>query len=262
MILTGTLALATGLFPAMAQQPPAAQQKGGDKSGLIPGTKSVGESQAVSALAQAAQSQDPDAIIKASDELITKYADTTFKETALLQEAQAYDAKHDAVKAQIYAEQALAVNPKSYQAELLLGQTLVKGTRDNDLDKEEKLTKADKYLHDAIASISAAAKPNPQLTDAQWEEGKKFIIAQAHGSLGLAANTRKKYDVAATELQAAYDADPQPAFLVQKASALHSAGKEAEAIAVCEKVLADPQLHPQIKQVATQIKDAATRAKK
>jgi tetratricopeptide (TPR) repeat protein len=265
MILTGTLALATGLLPAMAQQPPAAPQKGGDKAaqqGLIPGTKSVGESQAIVALAQAAQSGNPDAVIKAADDLITKYADTTFKETALIQEAQAYDAKRDPVKAQIYAEQALAANPKSYQAELLLGQTIVKTTRENDLDKEEKLTKADKLLHDSIANVQAATKPNPQLTDAQWEEGKKFITAQAHGSLGLAANTRKKYDVATTELQAAYDADPQPAYLVQKASALHSAGKEQEAIAECDKVLADAQLNPQIKQVATQIKDAATRAKK
>jgi len=264
MILTGTLALATGLLPAIAQQPPAAQQKGGQQGGqqLIPGTKSAGESQAVMALAQAAQAGNPDAIIKAADELITKYADTTFKETALTQEAQAYDAKRDPVKAQIYAEQALAANPKSYQAELLLGQTIVKNTRENDLDKEEKLTKADKYLHDAIANVQAATKPNPQLTDAQWEDGKKFIMAQAHGSLGLAANTRKKYDVAATELQTAYDNDPQPAYLVQKASALHAAGKEQEAIAECDKVLADPQLHPQIKQVATQIKDAATKAKK
>lgn len=271
IILTGTLALATGILPVMAQQQKGAapqDQKGGAPAGqqqqqqLIPGTKSPGESQAVMALIQAAQSGNPDAVIKAADELITKYADTTFKETALLQEADAYQRKNDAVNAQIYGEKALEVNPKSYQAELTLGEILATKTRENDLDKEEKLTKATKYLNDAITNVQAAAKPNPQLSDAQWEEGKKYVVAEAHNGLGMAALVRKKYDVAAAEFKLAADTDPQPAYLVRLASALHSGGKEAEAIAICDKVLADPQLHPQIKNVATQIKNAATAAKK
>jgi len=268
MILTGTLALATGLMPVVAQQPKGAapaDTKGGQQQQqqqLIPGTKSPGESQALMALIQAAQSGNADAVIKAADELVTKYADTTFKETALLQEAEAYRSKGDADKAQIYGEQALKANPKSYQAQLMLGETLASKTRENDLDKEEKLTKADKYLHDAITNVQSATKPNPQITDAQWEEGKKFVVAEAHNGLGMAALVRKKYDVAAAEFKTAADSDPQPAYLVRGASALHSAGKDPEAVAICDKVLADPQLHPQIKQVATQIKAQASAGKK
>jgi tetratricopeptide (TPR) repeat protein len=266
MILTGTLALATGLLPALAQQPPAAPQKGGgQQSGqpqLIPGTKSVGETQAVVALIQAAQAQNPDAVIKAADDLITKYADTTFKETALLQEGEAYKSKKENDKAQIYFERALETNPKSYQAELMLGGLISQNTRENDLDKEEKLTKATKYLNESMANIQAATKPNPQLTDAQWEDQKKYIIGEAHNDLGLIALIRKKYDVAATEFKTAADNDPQDAYLVREASALHSGGKDAEAIAICEKVLANPQVNPTIKQVTTQIRDAAAKAKK
>jgi tetratricopeptide (TPR) repeat protein len=265
MIQTGTLALAAvcsaGLTPLMAQnapqQPPAQpQQKGGQQ--LIPGTKSVGESQALMTLIQA--QGNPDATIKAAEDLLTKYADTTFKETALLQEANAYHDKGDQDKAQIFGERVLEVNPKSFQAELMLGELLAQRTRENDLDKEEKLSKADKYFNGAIANIQVAPKPNPQVTDAQWEEGKKFVIAEAHNGLGLVALLRKKYDVAATEFKTAADTDPQPAYQVRLASAYESAGKHAEAIAVCDKVLADPQLHPQIKQVATNIKNAATAA--
>jgi len=266
MILTGMLALATGLLPVTAQQPPAAQQKGGGQQGgqpqLIPGTKSVGETQAVVALIQAAQSQNADAVIKAADELITKYADTTFKETALLQEGEAYKSKKDNDKAQIYFERALESNPKSYQAELMLGGQLAQNTRENDLDKEEKLTKATNFLNGSMANIQAATKPNPQLTDAQWEDQKKYILGEAHNDLGLIALIRKKYDVAATEFKTAAENDPQDAYLVREASALHSGGKEAEAVAICDKVLANPQVHPQIKQVATQIRDAAAKAKK
>jgi len=266
MILTGTLTLATGFTALMAQgkkdnapaQQPPAQQQG--QAQLIPGTKSAGESQALMALIQA--QGNPDATIKAAEDLLTKYADTTFKENALRAEATAYQQKGDSDKAQIYGERVLEANAKNFQAQLMLGEILAMHTRENDLDKEEKLTKAEKYLHGAMDSVNASAKPNPQITDAQWEEGKKFITAQAHNDLGLVALVRKKFDVAITEFKTAADTDPQPAYMVRLASAYESTGKHAEAIAICDKVLADPQLHPQIKQVATNIKNAATAAKK
>jgi predicted Zn-dependent protease len=63
------------------------------------------------------------------------------------------------------------------------------------------------------------------------------------------------------DFKAAADLDPQPAYQVRLASALQATGKNDEAIALCDKLLADPQLHPQIKTVATQVKNAATAAK-
>jgi tetratricopeptide (TPR) repeat protein len=266
LILTGTLVLATGLTALMAQQQkgnaPAPPAQGGQQAKPTgPAPKSKGELEALQAL-MAAQG-NPDATIKAGDELLTKYADTDFKEAALQSIAMAYQQKGDNDKAQIYAERILEVNPKSYQAQLMIGELLAGRTRENDLDKEEKLAKAEKSLNAAIANVNAAQKPNPQLSDAQWDEGKKFIVAQAHNGLGMAALVRKKWDVAVTEFKAATDAVPnEPAFQVRLASAYESAGKHDEAIAVCDKVLADPQLHPTTKQVATNIKDTATKNKK
>ena len=262
MILTGTLALATGLTALMAQQPqanaPAQGQPGQGQRPAGPTPKSQGEAQALQAMMQT--QGNPDATIKAGDEFLTKYADTDFKEPVLLTMANAYQQKGDSDKAQIYGEKVLEVNPKSFQAQLMLGELLASHTRENDLDKEEKLTKAEKYLRTAMENVNSTAKPNPQITDAQWEEGKKFITAEAHNDLGLIALVRKKFDVAIGEFKTASDTDPQPAYLVRLASAYESSGKHAEAIAVCDKVLADPQLHPQIKQVATNIKTAATNA--
>jgi tetratricopeptide (TPR) repeat protein len=264
LILTGTLVLATGLTALMAQQQkgnaPAQGQPAQQAKPSGPAPKSKGELEALQAL-MAAQG-NPDATIKAGDDLLTKYADTDFKEAALQSIAMAYQQKGDTDKAQIYAERLLEVNPKSYQAELMIGELLASKTRENDLDKEEKLSKADKMLNGAIANVNAAQKPNPQLSDAQWEEGKKYVIAQAHNGLGMVALVRKKYDAAATEFKTAAETDPQPAYQVRLASALLSAGKNEEAIAVCDKVLADPQLHPQIKNVATNIKNQAAAGKK
>ena len=265
MILTGTLALAAGLsnlaLPSlMAQQTPPpkqgqpAQQPQQPKG---PAPKSQAEAQAVQALASA--NGNPDASIKAAEELLTKFADTDFKEIALFMEAASYQQKGDTDKAQIFGEQVLAINPKNFQVTLMMGEILAQKTRENDLDKEEKLTKADKYLNDTIDNLKTAPKPNPQLTDQQWEDGRKYVTAEAHNGLGLIGLTRKKYDVAIAEFKIAVEMDPQAAYSVRLASAYQSAGKNEEAIAICDKLLADPQLHPQIKSVATSVKNLASK---
>ncbi len=270
LILTGLLALAAGLPALMAQQqgqkqqgqqPPQGQQPAqgqqqAPQEQLVPGTKSAGESQAVMALFNAAQA-GPDAIIKAADGLLTAYADTSFKEQALYLEAEAYRQKGDVDKAQIYGERVLEVNPNNFQTTLMIGGILAGRTRENDLDKEEKLTRATKLLNDTMTTLQAAAKPNPQLPDAQWEEIKKYMTAEAHNGLGLIALTRKKYDVAISEFKTANEMDAQPAYQVRLASAYQANGDNAEAIAIVDKLIADPATHPTIKQVAQNIKTAA-----
>jgi len=257
LILAGLLAIAAGAAGLMAQTPPAAPAKGAAKG---PAPKSKAEADALNALFSAAQAGNNDAVIKAADDLLTKFADTDFKESALYMEADAYNQKRDSTKAQIFAEQALQVNPKSYQASIMLAELIVQGTRENDLDREEKLAKSARYAGDSIEFVKDAVKPNPQVTDAQWDDFKKSVVARAHSAMGLAALVRKKYDVAAAEFKTAVDNDPQGAYMVREASALQSAGKNDEAIALCDKIAADPQAHPQIKQVAQQVRAAAVKA--
>ncbi len=246
IILAGILAVASGASSLMAQ----AKQ---------PAIKSQKELDAVKAMFAAAQAS-PDQTIAAAEALITGFADTDFKELALFFEARAYQQKGDLVKAQVYAERVLEVNPKNYQATLLLGEVLAQTTRENDLDKEEKLTKADKDLNATIENLKTATKPNPQMTDKDWDDARKQMTAEAHSALGLVAMTRKKNDAAIAEFKTASELDPQPAYLVRQASALQAAGKNDDAIALCDKVLADPQLHPQIKQVAQGVRATAVKA--
>jgi len=260
-ILSAVLVAGIAAAAAWAQAQGQAQQQQ-QQQGMIPGAKSAGESQALMALFQAANGGSPDATIKATDDLLSKYSDTTFKDTVLMFEADAYQRKGDPEKAQIYAEQALAVNPKNFQASTLLADTLAQRTRENDLDREEKLGKVDKYANQTIETLKTLPKPNPQLTDEQWEGAKKQFIAQAHRDMGLAALVRKKYDVAIAELKIAVDNDPEPTFMVQLANADLQAGKKEDAAALCDKVLAQPQLHPAVKKAAEDLKAAATGGKK
>jgi len=259
-ILTGVLAIATasGLM-AQATPPTAPATPVAPAGPKQPAPKSQAELTAIQAMISAQQKNDLDGVIKAADELMTKFADTEFKELALNMEAEAYAQKGDNTKAQVYSEQALALNPKNYQAALMMAEMLGKQTRENDLDREEKLGKVEKYANDAITTVKDVPKPNPQVTDDQWNEYKKGIIARAHNAIGTGQLIRKKWDAAAAEFKLAVDNDPQPAFMVREASALQSAGKNEEAAALCDKVLAQPDLHPQIKQVAQQIKAATVK---
>ena len=110
----------------------------------------------------------------------------------------------------VWAERALDADPKNYQAMLMLGQAYASRTKEFDLDKEDKLKKAEDYANRAEEALKTAEKPNPQLTDEQWTEAKKQMTAQTFEIKGTAALVRKKYDVAITEFKNAVNAPPRP----------------------------------------------------
>jgi tetratricopeptide (TPR) repeat protein len=223
-----------------------------------PAPKSKGEAEALQAMFGAA---DPDARIKAADNLITKYADTDFKALALYFEAVSYQQKNDFEKMVVYGEQAIQADPKQYSAMLIVAKGIAQRTREFDLDKEEKLAKAEKYAKDAMAIVKDAPKPNSQVTDDQWTQAKKEFTAQGHEALGFAASVRKNYDVAITELKLAIDDFPDPVTMVRLAAVYDQAKKPDEALPILEKVMAMPDLHPSVRQFAQAERVRATQLK-
>jgi len=225
-----------------------------------PQPKSKAEAEAVMAVFNA---QDPDARIAAAENLLQKFADTEFKAIALQVAAMSAQQKNDFEKMVIYAERTLEADPKNYTAMLMLSSGLTQRTREFDLDREEKLTRAEKYAKTAMDLVKTAQKPRPDLTDEQWEGVKKDFTAQAYESLGLAAMVRKKYDVAVTNFKAAMESGAQPdaATMVRLASAYNLLGKPDEAIAVLDKLNTIPDVNPQIKSVAQAERNNALKLK-
>jgi tetratricopeptide (TPR) repeat protein len=205
----------------------------------------------------------PDDRIQAGEEVITNFEKTDFKAIVFFTIAQAYVAKKDEVKAIVYGERALEADPKNYQSALMLAQLISVRVRENDFDKEERYKDAEKYANMALAAIPTATKPNPQLTDEQWENEKKNLAADAHQYLGIVAMGRKKWDVAVTEFTASVEGahDPDPAAIVRLAAADNKAGKYDEAIANADKVMAMPNIAASIKQFAQAEKVRAFTAK-
>jgi tetratricopeptide (TPR) repeat protein len=244
--LTGILVLTAGVAGLLAQAP-------------APKPKSNGERKAIVAIQTAVQSGDPDAVIKASEYLLTNYADTDYKEYALTMEAKAYQTKGDNDNAQVFADRVLQVNPKAYLMQLLIADAITPTIKEFDLNYKDEIAKTTKLYNDAIENAKVAPKPNAQVSDADWENQKKFAVAQAYNGLGMVASIDKKPGDAVKYFQLAVDNDPdQDAYATRLASALLNAGKKTEAIAICDKLLAKPDLHPRIKSVVTSIRNAAS----
>ena len=251
MILAGVVALTAGLAGLLAQTAAAPAAATG------PMPKSPDELKAVQAIGNA---PTPDEAIKASEDLLTNYKDTEFKEYAYTMEARAYQQKRDRVNAEVYGERALQIDPKAFMMELLVGEIIAPNIKDHDLDRDQEIAKANHLFTDAIANIQTATKPSPQISDKDWDEAKKFATAQAHNDLGILDQVQKKWDDAVKEYQMALDGDPeQDAYATRLANAYVGAGKNDQAIAICDKLLAKPDLNPTIKQVLTSIKTQATK---
>jgi tetratricopeptide (TPR) repeat protein len=217
----------------------------------------------VDALQKVFQAQTPETRLTAAEEVITGFKDTEFRGVMMQIIVESLQQMNDYDRLLVYGERALAEDPKNYEVQWRLAQAIAQKTGEHDLDREQKLSTAEKYANAARENVGSALKPNPQVTDEQWEGYKKELLSQIHSSLGLVAMNRKKYDVAVTELKTAIDvsAQPDPRFLIWLGESHRNAGQYDEAVAALDKVIADTSLPPAFKQVAENAKKQALEAK-
>lgn len=228
-----------------------------------PQPKSQKEVDAIMAMQNAMQAQDLDGTVKAAETLLTKFADTEFKPVALQVVAGMYQAKGQLEQAVIYAERLLEADPKSYNAMIMIATITAQQTREHDLDREEKLKKVEKMAMDARNLIKDAPKPRPDFTDDQWIAFRKDLTSQTYEAMAMAAQARRKTDVAIQEYKQAVEvaSNPDPATLVRLGSLYNSNNQPDLAIPVLDRAMADPQAIPQVKAAAQKEKDRATQLK-
>lgn len=225
-----------------------------------PQPKSPKEVEALQAIQKATT---PDEQIKKIEEVLTNFADTEYKVMLLQTAMQLAEQKGDLALTTTYAERLMEADPKNVYAEITLASELASHTREFDLDKEEKLAKAEKYANTALENLKTYPKQSSRITDEQWDKEKKNLTGQAYAALGLIAITRKKYDEAVTQFKTALEAAgvPDPNTTFRLGEAYLKTGKIDEAIAQFDKVLSMPESSPQVKQYAQQRKADATKLK-
>ena len=193
----------------------------------------------------------------AADELITKFADTSFKSIALYMEAESYAQKNDTDKCIVYAEQAIDADATNYQAYVLLTKTYAATTHANDLDKADKLAKIDKYAKLALTNLEAAAKPNDKVSDAEWKTAKDDYAGQVYLGQGIAAVFSNKMDDAKADFEKVATLDQDPTDLIRAGRAELDAKKYADSVEWFDKAAASPNASDQIKKIAVSDKARA-----
>ena len=185
-------------------------------------------------------SQDADSRITAADDLLKKFADTEFKAWALQMQMLSYQPKNDFDNMLVYGERALEADPENAIVMIQLAYAIPSRTREFDLDKDEKLAKAEDLAKRAMAIVPVMPKHNPQIPDEEWLLVKKDFMSQAHESLGMVAMLRKDYTGAEGSLRKALEmaVEQQPQSFYQLANALKEQGKYDEALTTVDQAIA------------------------
>lgn len=274
-IFTAALILACATCVLLAQpagqaqpaQPPAAAPAAqpGFTSPVAkqPAFKSKEEQDAAVPMFQAMQGPDSDAKINACKSFLEKFPDSEFRPIAYLFLTLSYQEKNDYDNTLTYGEATLKAEPGNYQALLLLSRLIASRTRENDLDKEEKLRTAEKYANLALDTLKTAPRPNPSIADAQWESAKLDLSAQAYEAFAMIALARNKNDAAIEQFQKALatSPSPDPSTMVRLANAQAKAAKFDDAIKTLDQVAAIADAPPVVKNIAAQEKARVQQAK-
>jgi tetratricopeptide (TPR) repeat protein len=212
------------VLPAVGQQTP-------------PQPKSQEE---VNALIAIQNSQTADERIANTEKLLTDFKDTDFKEFANYMLMLSYQEKNDFERMLIYGERTLEINPDNTGTLIGLSTAIPLRTQEYDLDKDEKLAKAEDYAKRAMTLIPMAEKPNPEVTDEQWLLAKKDFMSRTHEALGLIALKRKSFEAAEQSFKQALEITPEqnPATFYYLGQSLDGQGKKDEAIAALDQAIA------------------------
>ena len=215
--------------------------------------KSPKEQQAILAVQVA---KTPDERIQAIENVLTNFADTEFKVPLLQMAVQSEQQKNDYAQTVFYADRLLKTDPKNAFALVTLASETARHTRENDLDKDEQLSKVDKWAKDAIEAAKVMPKVRADVPDADWEGFKKDMEAQAYEALGMADMVRKNYDGAANNYKEALQtsATPNPATMVRLAQVYMATGKLDNASFTLDKAISTPNVPPQVKTIAETMK--------
>ncbi len=228
-----------------------------------PTVKSEKEGKAVQAIGAAYAAGNFDGAIKAAQELLANFADTEYKDFALQMQVLAYQQKDDFDNMLIAGERSLEANPDNVVVLITLAQSMPQRTREHDLDKEEKLGKAEKYAKKAQTLIPNLAKHNPQITDEEWTTYKRGAMSQCHEALGMVAYVRKDYAGAEKSFKTAAEVSPQPdaTTLFRLGMAYSAQNKIDEAIDALDKSIAAGGVKVGEKDLAAEQKASLLKAK-
>lgn len=201
--------------------------------------------------------KDPAAMEKAADDFITKFPDSELKSAAYQRVMVTYQQAGNDDKTLEMGRKSLTFNPDDPGVLVAMADTLVQGTRETDLDKDERLNEATKYAQHSLETITDFPAP-PNMPAEQVTAVKNELRSAAYAAMGAASYTNKKFADAETNFRKSVEMtpnNPDPTTLLRLTLSLDKQNKYPEALQTANKILAIPNLDPRVMQLTTQEKD-------
>ena len=183
---------------------------------------------------------DADSRIAAIHNLLTNFKDTEFTEFANFMMMLSYQQKNEYEMMLLYGEKTLEINPDNIDTMVSLSYAIPARTGEFDLDKDEKLAKAEDYAKRAMLAIPTLENTSPDVSDDEWLMAKKDMMSQVHDSLGLVALKRKDHEAAEKSLRQSLGiaSEQGAATFYHLAEALKQQGKDDEALEMADQSIA------------------------
>ena len=140
--------------------------------------------------------KEPLAVIRASEEFLSRFPDSEFRENALKSEFEVFRKRNDYAAAKKVATMVLALNPG--ESSVLSESALMIV----DKDDAAGFSLAEEYATRAIQVANATPRPD-RMSRTEFRDWKNSVLASAHGARGLLALRRKEPDAAVVNLDEA-----------------------------------------------------------
>ena len=127
---------------------------------------------------------DPAQMETAADAFAAKYPSSELKATLFVRAMNLYGQANNSEKLIELGRKAIAADPTNSVSLVQVGTALVEGTRDTDMDRDQRLAEAAKDAQGAIDNISQLMVP-PDATPERIAAVKASIITMAYDALGM-----------------------------------------------------------------------------
>jgi tetratricopeptide (TPR) repeat protein len=146
---------------------------------------------------------DPAQAEAAADDFAAKFPNSELRASLYTRAMNLYSQANNTEKVIITGRKAIAADPANPVPLVQVASALAETTRDNDLDREQRLAEAAKDAQAAIDNIDTGLLIPPNADPAKVEAAKHSILTMAYDTLGMVNMDRNDYAVAVTNLQKA-----------------------------------------------------------
>jgi tetratricopeptide (TPR) repeat protein len=255
------LALATG---AWAQQPTTKEPPA--QSGTAqPATPAVGKrppqaktQPEFEAYKTAAATQDPAALLKATDDFAAKFPDSELRIILYKTAMRGFQQANDGDNMMETGRKVLKIDPDDPEALVGVAEVLAERTRDSDLDKDQRLDEALKLAQRATETVDTDIAVPAGTPQDKIDAYKGFLRSSAFSIMGTIQYNKDKYPEAESYYRKsidAYPSQPDPVAVLRLALSLDKQEKYPEALKEANHAVELTQDSTNIGKLARQEKD-------